>query len=171
MRLKSRDCKRPLPPESQLHTHTPHAALLSSRCAGWLLHRLSTRLPLSVLSSRRFASLCLVAPAGCRAIISCRPLVAPPSRPLILSSCWLVVALPVLVPPSRPLVVVHHPRHQKPSNAVAAIEHHRHRRHCTSFLSSTAAIAAVHRHRRTPTPTFVHHRCQMLTPAVATRHR
>ena len=32
-------------------------------------------------------------------------------RPLVLLSCWLVVALPVLAPPSRPLVVVHRPHH------------------------------------------------------------
>jgi hypothetical protein len=49
--------------------------------------------------------------------------------PLILSSYWLVVALPVLAPPSRPLVAVHHRHHRRLSNAAAAIEHHRHRRH------------------------------------------
>jgi len=38
-------------------------------------------------------------------------------------------------------------------------------------LSSTAATAAVHCHRQMPAPTFVHHRCQELTPAVANRHR
>jgi hypothetical protein len=37
-------------------------------------------------------------------------------------------------------------------------------------LSSTAATAAVHCHRQTTTPTFVHHRCQTLMPAVATCH-
>ena len=57
-------------------------ALLSS-CPTGLLCRLSTCRPLVVLSSHHAASRCLVAPAGCRAIISCRPLVAPPSRPLI----------------------------------------------------------------------------------------
>ena len=49
------------------------------------------RHPLVVLSSRRAASCCLVAPAGCRTIISHRPLVAPPSRPLIvLAGCCIV---------------------------------------------------------------------------------
>ena len=61
-----------------------HAALSFSRRAGWLLRRLSTRHPLVVLSSRCATSHCLVTSAGCRAIISCRPLVAPPSRPLIM---------------------------------------------------------------------------------------
>jgi len=59
-----------------------------SRRAGWLLRRLSMRRPLIVSLSRRAASRCRVAPAGCRAIISRRPLVAPPSRPLIvLAGC------------------------------------------------------------------------------------
>ena len=62
----------------------PHAALLSSRCFGWLLRRILTCRPLVLSSSRCAASCCLVAPAGCHAIISLRPLVAPPSRPLIL---------------------------------------------------------------------------------------
>jgi hypothetical protein len=56
------------------------AALLSSRHAGWLLRPFSTRRPLVVLLSCHTASRCLVAPAGCCAIISRRPLVAPPSR-------------------------------------------------------------------------------------------
>jgi hypothetical protein len=86
---------------------------------------LSRRLAVSL--SRRASSRCLVAPAGCRAIISCRPLVAAPS--LVLSSCWLVVVLPVLAPPFRPLIIVHRRGHRTPSNAAAAIEHHRHRRH------------------------------------------
>ena len=100
----------------------------------------------------------LVAPAGCcvasrrAALSSSRRLVVPPlvvsscqlavvccaislailslHRPLVLSSCWMVVVLPVHAPPpSRPLVVVHRPRHRTPSNAAAATEHHRHRRH------------------------------------------
>ena len=61
----------------------PRAALSSSCHPGWLLRRLSTRRPLVVLSSRRAASRCLVAPAGCCIIISCHSLVAPPSHPLI----------------------------------------------------------------------------------------
>ena len=68
----------------------PRTALSSSRHAGWLLRRLSTRRPLTVSLSRCAASCCLVAPAGCRTIISCRPLVAPPSRPLIvLAGCCI----------------------------------------------------------------------------------
>jgi hypothetical protein len=50
-------------------------------------------------------------------------------RPLVFSSCWLVVALPVLAPPSRPLVIVHCRRHQMLSNAAAAVKCHRHHRH------------------------------------------
>ena len=65
----------------------PRAALSSSHCAGWLLHRLSPRRPLVISLSCRAASCCLVAPAGCHAIISCHPLVALPSRPLILMGC------------------------------------------------------------------------------------
>jgi hypothetical protein len=66
----------------------PRTALSSSRRAGWLLRCLSPHCPLVVLLTHRAASRCLVAPAGCRAIISChcRPLVSPPSpsRPLIM---------------------------------------------------------------------------------------
>ena len=40
-------------------------------------------LPSRVSSSHCVTSHCLVAPAGCHAVISCCPLVAPPSRPLI----------------------------------------------------------------------------------------
>ena len=47
------------------------------------------RRPLAVSSSRRTTSRCLVASAGCRAIISRRPLVAPPSRPLIVLASLL----------------------------------------------------------------------------------
>jgi len=61
----------------------PSAALSSSRRAGWLLCCLSARHPLDLSSSHCAASCCLIAPAGCCAIISCRPLVAPHSRPLI----------------------------------------------------------------------------------------
>ena len=87
----------------------PHAILSSSRCAGWLLRCLLTRCPLVVSSSRHVASCCLVAPAGCCAIISCHPLVAPPSHPLIvlagfciacpcaalLSSCCIPLPMPL----------------------------------------------------------------------------
>ena len=52
-----------------------------------LLRCLSTRCPLVVLLSRRAATPCLVAPAGCRIIISRRPLVALPSScPLVLGT-------------------------------------------------------------------------------------
>ena len=64
----------------------PRTALSSSRRAGWLLRRLSTRCPLVILSSCCAASCCLVVSAGCRTIISRRPLVAPPSLPLIVPS-------------------------------------------------------------------------------------
>jgi hypothetical protein len=66
----------------------PRATLLSSRRAGWLLRRLSTRRPLAVSSSHRATSCCLFVPAGCQAVISCHPLVATPSCPLIvLAGC------------------------------------------------------------------------------------
>ena len=102
-------------------------ALLSSRCAGWLLRCRAT-----LSSSRR-----LVMPP---LFVSSRQLDVAPSLvillslhcPLILSSCWLVVASPVLVPPSCPLVVaVHCQRNQMPSNAAVTIDHrhHHHRRH------------------------------------------
>jgi hypothetical protein len=94
----------------------PRAALSTPLCAGWLLRHLSTRRPLVVSLSRHAASRCLVAPAGCRAIISS---VLSLHRPLVLSLCWLVVALHVLAPPSCPLVVVHRPCHRTPSNAAA----------------------------------------------------
>ena len=50
-------------------------------------------------------------------------------RPLVFSSCWLVVALSFLALPYRPLIVVHCQRHRMPSNAAAAIEHRHHRCH------------------------------------------
>ncbi len=94
----------------------------------------------------------LVAPAGCcvasrqAALSLSRHLVVPPlvvssrqlvvvqsslgilslHHTLVLSSCWLVVALPVLAPPSRPLVLIHCRHHQTPLNAAATIEHHHH---------------------------------------------
>ncbi len=75
----------------------PHVTLLSSRFAGWLLRCLSTRRPLVVSLSRCSASCCLVAPAGCRAIIFCHPLVAPPSRPLImLAGCCVACSCAAL---------------------------------------------------------------------------
>jgi len=98
----------------------PRAALSSSRRTGWLLRRLLMCHPLVVLSSRCAASCCLVAPAGCPAIISCRPLVAPPSRPLImLAGCCVACPCAALSSPCRsPLPT--------PSNAIKC---HHHRRH------------------------------------------
>ncbi len=90
-----------------------HRLSLSSCCAlhrplvlslaGWLLRCLSTHRSLIVSSL-------VVLPL----VVSSRQLVVAPSsyRPLVLSSCWLVVVLLVLAPPSRPLVVVHHQRHR-----------------------------------------------------------
>ena len=103
-------------------------ALSSSRHAGWLLRRLSACSPLVILSSRCATSRCLVAPAGCRAIISWRTLVAPPSRPLILivlAGCCFACPCAALLPSgcsSSPT----------PSNTIERccnIEHIRHRRH------------------------------------------
>jgi hypothetical protein len=83
-----------------------HRLSLSSRCALRLPLVLSSRrlvvaLPLDtppsrrlvVFLSRRAASRCLVAQAGCCAIISCRHLVAPPSRPLIVLAGCCVACL------------------------------------------------------------------------------
>jgi hypothetical protein len=99
----------------------PRAALSSSCRTGWLLRCLSTRRPLVILSSRHVASCCLVAPAGCHAIISCCPVVlAPPSHPLIvLAGCCIACPCTALLS-SRcsPLPTL--------SNAV---ERHPHRRH------------------------------------------
>ena len=90
----------------------PHAALSSSRRTGWLLRCLSTRCPLVISSSRRAASHCFFAPAGCCAIISCRPLVAPPSRPLILLAGCCIVC------PCAALSSSRHSPSPTPSNAV-----------------------------------------------------
>jgi hypothetical protein len=135
--------RRPLvvPPSRQLVTPAycriasprplvaPHAALSSTHCTGWLLRHLLTHRPLVVSSSRR---------ASCHLLLSCHASWLSHhhlssssccTTPLVLSLCWLVVALPVLAPPSCPLIVVHHRCHRTPSNAAATIEHHRHRRH------------------------------------------
>jgi hypothetical protein len=98
----------------------PCAVLSSSRCAGWLLRCLSMRRPLVISSSCHVASCCLVEPAGCRAIISCRPLGAPPSHPLIvLAGCCIACPCAALLSSCcSPLPT--------PSNAD---ERHRHRRH------------------------------------------
>ena len=66
----------------------PRVTLSSSGCASWSLRHLSTHRPLVILSYLCATSRCLVTPAGCLAIISCCPLVAPPSHPLIvLAGC------------------------------------------------------------------------------------
>ncbi len=107
----------------------PRTALSFSRCAGRLLHCLSTRRPLVISSSCRLVVPSLV-------VSSCQLVVAPSSlvilslhRTLVLSSCWLVVVVPVLAPPSRPIVLFHHRRHRTPLSAAAAIKHHSHRHH------------------------------------------
>jgi hypothetical protein len=123
--------------------------LVNSLCQLVVASSLLVFLLLPALPSRP-----LIAPAGCciasrrAALLSSRHLVVPPLvvllcqlvvgpsslfvfslyRPLVLSSCWLVVVLPVLAPPSHPLVLVHRLRHQTPPNAAAVIEHHLH--HC-----------------------------------------
>ena len=75
-----------------------HAALSFSRRAGWLLRRLSTHHPLVVSLSHRAASCCLVVPAGCCTIISCHPLVAPPSHTLVvLAGCCVACPCAVLL--------------------------------------------------------------------------
>ena len=107
------------------------------------------RHPLVVLSRRLVAASPLEAPPSCRlAVLLCHPLIVSWRQlvvttslivlsfccPLVLSSCWLVVALPLFVPPSSPLVVpaifalplpCHSPS-TTPSNttATAAIERH-----------------------------------------------
>jgi len=121
------------PRASLLSMASPHPlvvllpALSSSCLAGWLLSCLSMRRPLVISLSCRATSRCLVAPAGC--VASSSLVVLSLHRPLVLSSCWLVVVLPVLAPPSHPLVVVHRRCHRTPLNAAAAFEHHRHRCH------------------------------------------
>ena len=147
-----------------------HQLFVASPLLNLLLHPAPPSRPLVApagcsVASRRAAlssSHCLVVPP---LVVSSRQLVVMPSslvvfslhRPLLLSSCWLVVALPVLASPSCPLVVVQR-------DAIG------HRQMLTPSLSSTAATAAVHHHRQTPTRTFVHHRCQTLMPAVTTHH-
>jgi hypothetical protein len=98
------------------------AALSSSSRAGWLPHHLSSfshfcaahsschragwlmlcRRPLVVSLSRRAASRCLITSVGCRIIISRRPLIAPPSCPLIvLAGCCIASPCAALSSSSR----------------------------------------------------------------------
>jgi hypothetical protein len=98
--------------------------ILSSR-------RLVVALPLDAPPSRRLVvSLCRLS-LSCRASWLSRHHLSSSSRCTVLSSShragWFV--LPLLAPPSCSLVLVHCPRHRTPSNAAAAIEHHRHRCH------------------------------------------
>jgi hypothetical protein len=140
-----------------------------------LLIQIVVTLPLLVLLLRP-ASLShpLVVPAGCcityqcAALSSTRCLVMPPlvvslrqlvvmpsslvvlslHRPLVLSSCWLVVALPVLVPPSRPLHTIKRSRMLLPpsnTTATAAIERRLYRPPLP--LSQLPSIATVKRQR------------------------
>ena len=143
----------------------PRIALTSSHCADWLLLRLSTRRPLFVSSSRCAASRCLVAPAGCRAIIYCRPLVAPTSRPLImLGGCCITC-------PSAALLSSRCIPSPMPSNTVECCCRHQTPPPLPPLNAvSTAATAAVHHHCQMPTPTFVRRRRQTLTPTITTRH-
>jgi hypothetical protein len=88
---------RPMPPSHSLVA--PAGCCVASRGAALLLSRclvvssprrlvVSSYHHLIISPSRRAASRCLVAPAGCRTIISCCPQVAPPSCPLIvLAGC------------------------------------------------------------------------------------
>ena len=76
----------------------PRAALSSSRCADWLLRHLLVLCPLVISWTHCGTSSCLVAPAGCRTIISRRPFIAPPSRPLIvLAGCCVASACAALL--------------------------------------------------------------------------
>ena len=107
----------------------PRATLLSSRRASWLLRRLLMRCPHILLSSNRSTSCCLVAPAGCRPIISRRPLVTPSSRPLIvLAGCCVAC-------PCTALSFSHHSPSPMPSNTVECCC-----RHGTPPPPATAAI-------------------------------
>ena len=68
----------------------PRTTLSSSCCVGWLLHCLLMCRPLVASLSHRAASHCLIDPAGCCVIICHRPLIVPPSRPLImLTGCCI----------------------------------------------------------------------------------
>jgi hypothetical protein len=100
---------RPMPPSHSLVT--PAGCCVASRGAALLLSCclvvssprclvVSSYHRLIVLPSRRAASRCLIAPAGCRTIISYCPQVAPPSRPLIAG--WLLRCLSL----RRPLVLL-----------------------------------------------------------------
>ena len=130
----------------------PRVAVSSSCRACWLLRRLSMRRTLVDSSSRHAASRCLVAPAGCHAIISRRPLAAPPSRPLImLAGCCVAcpcAALsssrcsPTPTPSNTVECCCHHqtPLPPPPLNAVSIV----HRCRCHSCRPSPPSNANAH---------------------------
>ena len=121
-------------------------AVLSLRCPLFvLLRQLVAALPLAVLSLR---------------------------HPLVNSSRQLVVASPLLVlslcpaPPSPPLVMT--------AGCCVASQHVTLSLSCRLAVSPSLCLVVpplvVLYHRQMPTSNFVHHSCQTLTPAVATRH-
>ena len=122
----------------------PRVAVSSSHRAGWLLCRLSMRRTLVDSSSRHAASRCLVAPAGCHAIISRRPLAAPPSRPLIMLAGCCVACPCAALSSSRCSPT------PTPSNAVKCCCHHQnavsivHRCRCHSCRPSPMSNANAH---------------------------
>jgi hypothetical protein len=136
------------------------------------LCRLSTCRPLIVLSSRCATSLCLIAPAGCCAIIFCHLLLAPHSCPLImLAGCCIASPCAALLSSRRsPLPT--------PSNAVncCCCRHQTPLPPLPPLLLN--AVSIVHRcHSCNPSPPSnanTHLRPSLLsnlTPAVATHHR
>ena len=146
----------------------PRAALSSSRCANWLLRHLLVLCPLVISWTHCGTSSCLVAPAGCRTIISCRPLIALPSCPLIvLAGCCIACPCSALSSsrrspsPTPSNAIECCCRHETPPslpplNAVSIILL------CHSCCPSPSSNTNTHLH---PSP------LSYLTPAVATRHR
>jgi hypothetical protein len=63
--------------------------------------------PAALSSSCRLVMPPLIVSSRQRVVASSPLVVLLLYHPLVLSSCWLAVALPLLAPPSRPLVVVH----------------------------------------------------------------
>jgi hypothetical protein len=125
---------RPAPPSRPLAA--PAGCCVASR--------LSMRRPLVVSLSRRAASCCLVVPAGCRAIIPCRPFVATPSRRLlVLAGCC------VACPSCATLSSSRRSPSPTPSNAVERCCRHR----TPPPPPPSNAISIVHRcHSCRPSP-------------------
>ena len=154
---------------SPCHLVAPSAALSSSRRAGWLLRRLSAHHPLVLMPSHRAASRCLIAPAGCCAIISCHPLIAPHSHPLIvLAGCC------VACPSCAALLSSCLSPSPRPSNAAE--------RYCCHQtppplppLNTISIFPCCHSCHPLPPSNTNAHLCPShlsnLMPAVATRHR